>query len=472
MRPHRLGRWLGSRYVSGTVARGLAAGDTAALMRLLFAFLLLLLPALSAHAEEEVPKPPLPKGAKAEIQAQVAGWLKDLRSESYQVREGARRMLLAKGLQARDLLEAAKDDPDPEVRRTVRAVLARAPAQAAAVQVRPGNFRGIGRLTIHAKNEPLASVLQRVERVVGGRIEPPKALLVKAVTLDLVDKPCYDVIAALATLTATRVSQPFDRSGRMQLVEADGTWKPAPRGAAGPMQITLLEVAATRSFGLQAPPRYALKLRLEWAPFVQVQQYERPTVEVARDPDGKRFRPSPAMARTASYGVGTTVKHHTTTVHIEPAEAGCKEQLGALEVTVPMRLRHGLAAVEVNDLAQLPVCLGPDGKAAKPGTNESVQVHDISRAEGSRGQWVVDFTATLTDEGAQRTLEAFLIEPDGALRRVSVYGGRSIGADGTVRITARAYRGRAGRPKGLKVTWFRREEQGRLRFRLEDIPLR
>ncbi len=443
-------------------------------MRLLLVLALLLLAVVPAWAGDPPPLPKGAKGAEEELRAQVAAWLAELRSESFRVREAARRNLLARGLQARDLLEAAKDDPDPEVRRTVRAVLARAPARPtkAAAQVQPGDFRGIGRLTVKAQDERLADVVKRIDEAIGAQLELPEAQLEKPVTLSLTDAPCYDVIAALARATSTRPQQPFDRSGRMQLLATDGKIEPAPRAAAGPMQITVLEVAATRSFGVSTVPRYALKLRLEWAPFVQVQQYERPTIEVARDKDGKRFRATPAMSRGATYGVGSSTKHHTTTVHIEPAEAGCKEHLGALEVRVPMRLRYDLATVTLADIAAVPTCLGADGKSAKPGTNESVQIHSIAEAEGGRGQWVVDFTATLVDESAQKTLQAYLIEADGTLRRVSVYGGRSIGADGTVRITARAYRGTTGKPKGLQVTWFRRQEQGSLRFRLEDIPLR
>ncbi len=447
-------------------------------MRLVLPVLLLvLLPALPVRAEDgpAPAKPPVrPKAAQPDIHEQVSRWLEELRSEDFEVRETARRSLRARGLQARDVLEGAKDDADPEVRRTVRAILARAPAKPTltAAQVTPGDFRGIGRLSLKAQDEPLQDILARVDEALGSRIEPPEALLQKALTLDLTDAPCYDVLAAIQKATLTRPQQPFDRSGRMLLVAADPRVKRAPRGAVGPMQITVLEVAATRAFGVETLPRYALKLRLEWAPFVQVGQYDRPTVEVARDPDGKRYRATAAMARNASYGVGTTVKHHTTTVHLEPAEVDCKQMLAALELSVQMRLQHDRVTVKLDDLSKTPCCLGPDGKPAKPGSNESVQFHSVAQAEGGRGQWVVDFTATLLDEKARRNLQAFLVEEDGSTRQVSVYGGRSIGADGTVRITARAYRGTRGKPKALRVSWFRREEQGSLRFRIEDIPLR
>ena len=437
-------------------------------MRSSVLLLLILLAVLPAHAEDE----PAPPGQAAA--AEVAGWLKELRSDDYQVREAARRQLLARGLEARELLEAAQDDPDPEVRRTVRAVLERAPAQPTQPvdRVKSGDFGGIGRLTVQVKDRPLAEVIERLDRALGAHIEPPEAWMSKPVTLDLVDTPCYDILAAIEALTATRAQQPFDAAGRMLLVAHDGKVQAAPRAASGPMQLTVVEVAATRSFGVEAPPRYALKLRLEWAPFVQVQQYERPSIEVARDPDGKRFQASAAMQASASYGIGTTMKHHTTTVYLEPADTGCQERLGALELRVPMRLRYDVATVAFDDLGTLPACLGPDGKAAKPGSNESVQLHSVERADGGAGQWVVDFTATLLEEGAQQTLEAFLVEADGTQQRVSVYGGRSIAADGTLRITARAYRGSTSKPRGVRVTWFRREEEGALRFRLEGVPLR
>jgi len=429
--------------------------------------ILCLLAALPAHAEDE-PAPEAPAGVVAEVTA----WVKELRSEDFEVREAARRNLLARGLEAREVLEAAQDDPDPEVRRTVRAVLARAPATNPVDRVRPGDFRGIGRLTVQVKDRPLSEVVERLDEALCAHIEPPEAWLARPVTIDLVDTPCYDILAAIEALTSTRAQQPFDSAGRMLLVAHDGKVDAAPRAATGPMQLTVLEVAATRSFGVEAPPRYALKLQLEWAPFVQVQQYERPSIEVARDPTGKRFQPSAAMQGTASYGIGTSTKHHTTTVYLEPADTDCQERLGALELRVPMRLRYDVATVVFDDLDRLPVCRGPDGKPREPGTDESVQLHGVEQADAGRGPWVVDFTATLLAPGAQQTLEAFLVDADGALQRVGVYGGRSIAADGTMRITGRAYRGATGRPKGLRVGWFRREEEGTLRFRLEDVPLR
>jgi len=448
-------------------------------MRIALPLLLLLCfgPVLTARAEDRpaAPKgPALPRGAQAGIRKLVAGWLADLKAAGYEVREAARRNLRARGLEARDLLEAARDDPDPEVRRTVRAVLARAPGRTneAPVSVKPGEFRGLGLITLHADDEALSSVLERLGKAIHGTLEPPEDLRSKKVNLDLARVPCFDAIHMLARLTKTRPQRPFDRAGKMMLVAADPAVVPGPRGAAGPMQMTLVEVAATRSFGTATLPHYALKLRLEWSPLVQVRQYDRPRVEVARDPDGKRYRGTAAMARNASYGVGSSVKQHLTTVYLEPAEADCALRLGALEVSVPMHLQHDPAWVELRDLTKAPTCLGTDGKVAKAGTDESVQFHSVEEVAGTRGQWVVDFTATLLVEAARRSLQAFLVEEDGTLRQVSVYGGRSIGADGTVRITARTWRGTRGKPRGLRVTWFRREEEGSLRFRLENIPLR
>src|SRR5262245_1772486 len=54
---------------------------------------------------------------------EVDRWLSELGSERFEVREAARRRLQAVAASVREALVARRDDPDPEVRRTVRALL-------------------------------------------------------------------------------------------------------------------------------------------------------------------------------------------------------------------------------------------------------------------------------------------------------------------------------------------------------------
>lgn len=86
---------------------------------LLLLGLLAFLPCGSLRADDEAPRTP------EEKRAFVAKCLRELRSSAFDVREAARQGLEDHGADAPDLLEAARDDADPEVRRTVRMLLAR-----------------------------------------------------------------------------------------------------------------------------------------------------------------------------------------------------------------------------------------------------------------------------------------------------------------------------------------------------------
>lgn len=431
---------------------------------------LALLPPAGLRAARAGDEPQAP--APADARAQVARWLVELTSPDYHTREAARAGLQRLGLQARDLLEAARDAKDPEVRRTVRAILDRVPAKSApADAVAPGDFAALGRVTLDADDAPLGDLLTWLGRPVGARLLPPQGQAKARATLHVRDVPFYDALDELLRARGLRLAAPLDATGSAHLT-SQGERDRAPRAAAGPMQLTLVEVAATRSLEADVPPRYALTLRLEWPPFVQLAQFSTPDVESARDPDGHAYKPSAAMSRRISQGVSASRRHHELQVHLVPADPECKPRLAELALGLPLILRSDRVVVEVGLDGTLPRTVGPDGKPAADGSADSVCVTSVEEAPGGHGQWIVAFRAVLADPVAQRTLQGYLLEPDGAAEPLYVYGGRSRSADGTVRIRAQAWRGPRGRPRTLRVVWFRREEAGRLGFRLRDLPLR
>ena len=403
-----------------------------------------------------------PARGEDDVRQRVQQWLEDLQAEDFATREAAREGLTKEGLQAADLLEAAKDHEDPEVRRTVRAILSRAPTrvtpQAEAVPM--GDFRTLGTITLASQGRPLGDVLDAMGKAVGAQLTVPERLRASEVGFSMKELPFFDALDHVLKRQGLEAPRPFDAVGALGIVPRSETVKPAPFGAAGPMRLTVTEVSASRTLGVDAPHKYALTLELAWTPHVQVAQVEAPTLEVARDPDGKAYHASDAMNRRVTYGVSTARRHHALTLHLVPSEPDCKPRLAALETSVTLSLRHDPLRVDF------------DGGETLPATRDGVTLHAIEAVEGSAGQYVVDFSAKLPDDVADRSLTAQVVEKDGRLSTLGVYGGRSRAADGTVRIRARAWRGNRGAPPAVRIGWFRREERGSLRFRIEDVPLR
>lgn len=424
-------------------------------MRAILILLLISFVTAPVRAEDEPP-------AKDDVRRQVAGWIEGLRSEDFATRESARKQLKLHGLKAQDLLEAAKSDDDAEVRRTVRAILSRAPKRVTpdTAGLAPGDFRGLGTITLAAKGRPLGDVLAKMGEPVWAEFVVPERLAKAEVAFDLREAPFFAALQRVLAPHGMHVPRPFDALGTTAIEALPTGVKPAPWAAAGPMRVRVTEVSASRTLGSNAPRKYALTLELAWAPFVQVAQLETPKLEVARDPDGKGYRPTPAMNRNVTYGVSTSRRHHDFTIHIMPEAEDAKPQLGVLELALTTRLRFDPTRVTF------------DAKEALPQTKDGVTLHGIEAVEGSHGQYVVDFSAKLPDDVADRSLTAHILEPGGRLSTLGVYGGRSRSGDGTVRIRARAYRGNRGAPAGIRVAWHRREERGTLRFRLTDVPLR
>src|SRR5204862_4665018 len=66
--------------------------------------------------------PPIPAGEEA-MKKEVDRLLSEVASDKFETREAARKRLLSIARAARSALEARREDPDPEIRRTVRTLL-------------------------------------------------------------------------------------------------------------------------------------------------------------------------------------------------------------------------------------------------------------------------------------------------------------------------------------------------------------
>jgi hypothetical protein len=437
-------------------------------MARLFVLCLLLCLGTPLAAEE----PPAPLQGEA-LRAQVARWIADLRSDSFGVREQARAGLERHGAEARDLLEAARDDEDAEVRRTVRDILERGAENEtpAPVRVEAGQIARMARLDFEVHDVPLGEAFKRFGARIGARFEMPTPPSEARVTLVAKELAPFDVLERLLQAGDLVMAGPLDRAGVGVLRPRAGAPRP-PRAAVGPLQVDVIEVTSTRSLDARRQARHALKLRIQWIPLVQISQYQAPRIEVARDPDGNAFK-SNAGSRVTNHGVSNHARHAEVVVPLDPLSEDCGESLAVLEMVLPIvRLQHDQQAVALDDLARMPITLDRGGKRVEPGTENAVRFDALAESADRSGQWVADLSATLLSEVAQRTLQSWITTKDGRHLPLYVAGGRSRSADGTVRITARAYGIGDGDPAGVRVTWFAREEAGDVRIRLTDIPLR
>lgn len=411
-----------------------------------------------------------------DIRAKVAQWLQDLQADDFETRETARTQLKVHGAKARDLLEAARDHEDPEVRRTVRAILARAgsrPRTTMPAQVQDGRLDEMHLVDLDVAGVTLEAALEELGRRIGAHFKVPPSVREKKVTIRAKARPPFAVLRELLALGTLRMATPFDRNGLGRLVLADDAPVP-PWTASGPVLVEVMEVTASRALNATRPPRHTLSLRVQWIPLIQVAQYEMPKLVKAEDSEGNAFVAGTLMARRASYGVGMTRRYADVQVHLTPSSEKCGNELASLEIHLPIAsLHHDRRSVVLRDLERIPICLDRAGKEADPGTAETVAFESLKKSDDGRGQWVADLSATLASEVGQRTVQAALEHPDGRFHALYVAGGRSRAEDGTVRLTARAYSGGGPEtPNSLHVSWFHRQDAGSLAIKLTKVPLR
>ena len=162
----------------------------------------------------------------------------------------------------------------------------------------------------------------------------------------------------------------------------------------------------------------------------------------------------------------------TISVHLQPGTEGSAESLARLAFTLPVRVRHERHEVRFAPLdgLELPAEVR---ETAAPGAGEPgvVTLRGVERPDGDRGPWTVDLHAALDTEAGRNSLQVALEEPGGRVRAASS-GSRFPAADGSVGFRARAYGQWNEDPVAVRVAWYALEEEGALRFVLENVPLR
>ncbi len=428
----------------------------------------------TVRAEDDPPPGP---GAPEEalggeaLERQVERWIAQLRSDRFEEREAARAGLKAHGLKARAALERAADDPDPEVRRTIQALLEAAPRPGATTLARGGDFERLGLISVRYEGCAAREALADLGTRIGARFEVSPGLGETPVRVVRDEAPPFDVLHEILAQAGLWMPRGFADDGSVAL-EAGRPAEPPPRVAAGPIEVRLGEVSVARTLGVAPVRRYALTFEVRWIPLVRLQQYESLRLEVARDAEGRAWTSGLGARGTTTYGVGRGEMARQVTLALSPASEVGPERLAVLQVVLPLRLRHGVVSVQVDDVDALPQARDARGAPVAPGAAGSVVFQSLTQPRESPGQWVAELRARLAEGVEQDSLEPFALAADGAPVRMLVYGGRSRSADGTLHLTARSVGPGAQRPAALGARWLTREDQGTLRLRFEDIPLR
>lgn len=428
------------------------------------------------RAEEEAPaEPPVAGEEQEDIEALIHGWIADLRKNEFELRERAREALRARGAEAPEVLAQYRDDEDAEVARLVAGILE---ASGAAVeQGPPGDLTALGRLTVSeaGTTRPLSAWFETLGLGIVG-FDLPAAGRDRSVSLPTGAIDWGDAYLRLLRAGGLRATAPL-AAGRPHALEAAPAEAPVlPAGFAGPFVAHVEEVTATRVLAGGKPPSYQLGLLVQWPAFVQLIQHQAPQVKRLEAQDGSAFGPLPKPPNM-NYGIGTHQSHRKMSVLFSRGQAEKAEHLGAIDVEVPVHVRHDLAQASFALDAELPICLDGEGEAAKPGTAGSVRLHAVvPPEEGQRGPWRFELDGVFESDLERQSMRLFAVWSDGdpAIQRIHATSTRPAGADGHVNLTARAWArgGAAGAPARLIVQWFRRESRGTLSFTLEDIPLR
>jgi hypothetical protein len=399
----------------------------------------------------------------------VDALLRDAASDDYSVREAARARLERIAGRARPLLEARREDPDPEVRRTVESLLEGMGASEPPTPA-PGALGRLGLVDFRSEG-PLAEALARWEREVGGRVqlagEPPVAPAKVAVE----GAPYFRALGDLLAASGLDVPEGFDEAGQAQAAARRDPAAP-PGAASGPFRLDCEAVTTTRTFRPGVRPRHSLSLRLLWSPQVQVPSFQTPEVVRAVDERGGAFRG--ADGRGATYGLGGGRRLAGLQLTLDPEEGTEGDRVAVLEVSMRIRARHAPQEVVFGALAgeqpwpRSQTVPAADGRGATKVTLESFG------PDPEREGWAMGVvTAVLARGVPPESVGAAVQTADGGRRALVELGSRVAGSDGVLRLTVRAP-GLDGSspPEAVRVFWWTREDDFAVPFRLENIPLR
>ncbi len=376
------------------------------------------------------------------------------------------------GGRARDLLEAAADDPDPEVRGAVRVVLERLDPKPVAVGPAGPliDLSAIGLVTLEARG-PIWGVFRRLGQVQEGLYALPPAAREKEAEVHVEGEPIFRVVDLIAAGVGLDGSAPYDPGGTLTLREPREGQEPVPTVSLGPLRGRIVRVTTVRTLGGTTPRTHSLALQLQWAPAIQVVSLEGPRVESAEDEKGNAFRSPPGGP--VSYGLSPASTSIELTVGLQPAPAAAPtgERLAHVDLVAPMRVRTGRASVDFRrgkeESQTIPVTAAQTGGK----TGGEVVLRRMESPEAPGGTWLVEVRATLDAEAARESVRASLLAGDGSVGALGLTT-RSVSADGTVELVGRGRLASGTSPTGVRVSWFTQEGRAEPRLRFEDVPLR
>lgn len=422
------------------------------------------------------PRAPLladePPVTRSGLDAEVDRLLADVASADYAVREAARAKLAPLARAAKARLLARRDDPDPEIRRTVAALLA-ATDGGAEVGMPLVDLGELGLVSLAAEGT-LREILGRYEGATGARVRLPPSFAESPSKVDATAMPSFAVLEAILAPHDLEVPDGFDEAGQGAASPRSG--KPGPPVAmAGPFRCEVESVSTTKMLRGGGRPRYVLGLRLEWTPAVQVTAYAQPTIGAAVDEAGAAL--VAVDAGNTTFGIGGSRRTTTVTVTLEAPGREGADRLERLEVTLRLRVRHGRQAHRFGDLAaeHLPSSASvpaPPGSAGGGGATH-LTLESFAPDPDRRG-WVLGALSTVLAPGIPPAgLTASLETSEGILRPMFDHASRIAGANGLVKLNLRAVGagGDAG-PRALWAAWYTREEEMRVTFVLRGVPLR
>lgn len=393
--------------------------------------------------------------------------LAQLASDDYAVREAARTRLAAVARDARDLLAARRDDPDPEVRRTVAALLG-ALGEPEGPPVPTGSLGDLGLVTFEAAGT-LAEVLSRWEAEVGGRVTVPPSAAATAVRVAVRRVPYFRALDEVLAPAGLDLRDGFDEAGVATAVpRAAGDARP-PWSAVGPFRLDLASVSVERFFlpRERREPRFGV--RLAWSPAVHVTSLSAPKVRRAVDGGGAVLAGVP-MATT--YGIGR-VRWTQAEVRLAAVDGPLADRLTTLDLDAEVRVRSGGLAVAFDDLAPEVLPAIRTAGTGGPKGETRVTLNGFGPDPDHGGYLVADLTAALARGVPPDSVVVMMETPGEGVRPLYDLSNRIAASDGTVRIRVRTP-GAAGAAKGriLRVAWYTKEEEMVVPFSWADVPLR
>lgn len=401
------------------------------------------------------------------LASEVDRLLAELASDDYAVREAARTRLAAVARDAREQLVARRDDPDPEVRRTIAGLLA-ALGEPDGPPAPRGALEDLGLVTFEAAGT-LAEVLARWEAEVGGRVTVPAASAGTPSRVAVRGAPYFAALDAILAPAGLDVRDGFDEAGVAAAVPRPAGGPRPPTAAAGPFRLDLASVAVERFFAPaeRREPRFGV--RLSWAPTVHVTSLTSPKVKRAVDAAGVTLTGLP-MATT--YGIGRA-RWTQAEVRLVAVTGPLAERLATLDLEAELRVRSGGMAVAFEDLAPevLPAIRTAGTGGPKAETRVTLTAFGPDPDHG--GYLVADLTVALARGVPADSVTVSMETPGEGVRPLYDLSNRIAAADGTVRIRVRTL-GTAGAGKGrvLRVAWYTREQEMVVPFAWTDVPLR